>query len=110
MANDILDVIARNLYKNDDVVPMYFEDKRDIIKYEGTVLKVDGIKKKVNAILVSNSRSIPKSRYFKIKRGDQYVVYRYAGSIEGLNKENKALETKRVYMIVPKFGLQIKGT
>ena len=33
MANDILDVIARNLYKNDDVVPMYFEDKRDIIKY-----------------------------------------------------------------------------
>lgn len=110
MANDILDVIARNLYKNDDVVPMYFEDKRDIIKYEGTVLKVDGIKKKVNALLVSNSRSIPKSRYFKIKRGDQYVVYRYAGAIEGLNKENKALETKRVYMIVPKFGLQIKGT
>lgn len=110
MANDILDVIARNLYKNDDVVPMYFEDKRDIIKYEGTVLKVDGIKKKVNALLVSNSRSIPKSRYFKIKRGDQYVVYRYAGAIEGLNKENKALEIKRVYMIVPKFGLQIKGT
>lgn len=110
MANDILDVIARNLYKNDDVVPMYFEDKRDIIKYEGTVLKVNGIKKKVNALLVSNSRSIPKSRYFKIKRGDQYVVYRYAGAIEGLNKENKALETKRVYMIVPKFGLQIKGT
>nr|UVX55157.1 MAG: hypothetical protein [Bacteriophage sp.] len=70
MANDILDVIARNLYKNDDVVPMYFEDKRDIIKYEGTVLKVNGIKKKVNALLVSNSRSIPKSRYFKIKRGD----------------------------------------
>lgn len=110
MANDILDVIARNLYKNDDVVPMYFEDKGDIIKYEGTVLKVDGIKKKVNALLVSNSRSIPKSRYFKIKRGDQYVVYRYAGAIEGLNKENKALEIKRVYMIVPKFGLQIKGT
>lgn len=110
MANDILDVIARNLYKNDDVVPMYFEDKKDIIKYEGTVLKVTGIKKKVNALLVSNSRSIPKSRYFKIKRGDQYVVYRYAGTIEGLNKENKALETKRVYMIVPKFGLQIKGT
>ena len=110
MANDILDVIARNLYKNDDVVPMYFEDKRDIIKYEGTVLKVNGIKKKVNALLISNSRSIPKSRYFKIKRGDQYVVYRYAGAIEGLNKENKALETKRVYMIVPKFGLQIKGT
>lgn len=110
MANDILDVIARNLYKNDDVVPMYFEDKKDIIKYEGTVLKVDGIKKKVNALLVSNSRNIPKSRYFKIKRGDQYVVYRYAGAIEGLNKENKALETKRVYMIVPKFGLQIKGT
>lgn len=110
MANDIIDVIARNLYKNDDVVPMYFEDKRDIIKYEGTVLKVDGIKKKVNALLVSNSRSIPKSRYFKIKRGDQYVVYRYAGAIEGLNKENKSLEAKRVYMIVPKFGLQIKGT
>lgn len=110
MANDILDVIARNLYKNDDVVPMYFEDKKDIIKYEGTVLKVTGIKKKVNALLISNSRSIPKSRYFKIKRGDQYVVYRYAGTIEGLNKENKALETKRVYMIIPKFGLQIKGT
>lgn len=110
MANDILDVIARNLYKNDDVVPMYFEDKKDIIKYEGTILKVTGIKKKVNALLVSNSRNIPKSRYFKIKRGDQYIVYRYAGTIEGLNKENKALETKRVYMIVPKFGLQIKGT
>ena len=47
MTNDILDVIARNLYKNDDVVPIYFEDKRDIVKYEGTVLKVNGIKKKV---------------------------------------------------------------
>lgn len=110
MANDILDMVARNLYKNDDVVPMYFEDKKDIIKYEGTVLKVPGIKKRVNALLVSNSRNVPRSRYFKIKRGDQYVVYKYAGNIEGLNNKNEAIESKRVYIIVPKFGLQIKGT
>lgn len=110
MAESILDMVARNLYKNDDVVPMYFEDKKDIIKYEGTVLKVPGIKKRVNALLVSNSRSVPRSRYFKIKRGDQYVVYKYAGNIEGLNNKNESIESKRVYIIVPKFGLQIKGT
>lgn len=110
MAENILDMISRNLYKNDDVVPMYFEDNSDVIKYEGTVLKIPGIKKMVNALLVSNSRSMPRSRYFKIKRNDQYIVYKYAGNINGLNKENEAIESKRVYIIVPKFGLQIKGT
>ena len=107
LQQDLLDIISRNYWYDDNIVPIYYETgkgRQDLLKFYGD--------HRFNeySVMINRQRVYPAiltkladSQYIKIRKpnGDVYL-YKRVGSINKSDSKGKGIN---VYIIAPKLGL-----
>ena len=106
--SDIVDIICRNFWYDDNIVPVYYEHKTGNIRSNYTELRTHrgrstGKSKFSGAILTSYADN----PYIKVVKGDDVMLYKNVGQVtrKNLNKKDKELNQRlSIYMAVPRLG------
>lgn len=106
--SDIADIIARNFWYDDNVVPVYYEHFTSKLNKEWTELRTHrgrstGKSRFSGAILTSYADS----PFIKVVKGDDVMLYKNVGFVRRtpVSTETKAPKNRvSIYMAIPKLG------
>lgn len=106
--SDIADIIARNYWYDDNIVPVYYEHHTNKISSNWTELRTHrgrsaGKSKFSGAILTSYADN----PYIKVVKGDDVMLYKNVGYVnrKAISKEDKSPKNRlSIYMAIPRLG------
>lgn len=118
----ILDVIARNYWYDDDIVPSYsYQDdavrQKNIFTSDYGEMPIriqwydSNAKYTFPAGIISNSKFLPKTDFFKLSHNGVSYLYKKVGTIQRIHKtpDGRDMPSLYVYAVVPKAGMKQKG-
>lgn len=106
--SDIADIIARNYWYDDNIVPVYYEHRIGKISDNWTELRThrgrsSGRSKFSGAIITSYADN----PYIKVVKGDDVMLYKNVGLVtrKAISEKDKSPKNRlSIYMAVPKLG------
>ena len=106
--SDIADIIARNYWYDDNIVPVYYEHRIGKVSDNWTELRThrgrsSGRSKFSGAIITSYADN----PYIKVVKGDDVMLYKNVGLVtrKAISEKDKSPKNRlSIYMAVPKLG------
>lgn len=106
--SDIADIIARNFWYDDNIVPVYYEHRTSKISNDWTELRTHrgrsaGRSRFSGAILTSYADN----PYIKVVKGDDVMLYKNVGYVnrKTLSEDDKGFKNRlSIYMAIPRLG------
>lgn len=115
--DQVFDLISRNYWYNDEIVPRFYEHNKSSEKYnnfENGLCRAKINRKRFNGCIITTYANSP---FFKIVDGDTVILYKKIGGIErtALVKDKKtgkkrSYKNANIYIAVHKLGLHQGST
>lgn len=112
----IIDIICRNHWYDDEIVPRYFVKNNNATTFQGhTVVGRNdrygeefGFPRFISFV---QDNSVKGNKYLKVKIGKDTLLYRQIGEVKRIaKKDGKPVAGLRVFVPIPKAGLHQNGT
>ena len=114
--NKIIDVICRNYWYDDQIVPRYFikDWAKSSFQYSNVIGRMERYGSNwgfPRFIAFTQDDAVKGNKYFKVRIGNDTLLYRKVGEVKRIGKKDgKPASTLKIFVPIPKAGLHQDGT